>query len=40
MTKFRNDINALRALAVISVLLFHLKIPLFSGGFVGVDIFL
>ena len=37
--KFRYDINALRALAVISVFLFHLKIPLFSGGFIGVDVF-
>ena len=37
--KFRNDINALRAIAVVSVLLFHLKIPFFSGGFSGVDIF-
>lgn len=37
--KFRYDINALRAIAVVSVLLFHLKIPFFSGGFVGVDVF-
>jgi peptidoglycan/LPS O-acetylase OafA/YrhL len=39
MTKFRYDINALRAIAVLSVLLFHLRIPFFSGGFVGVDVF-
>ena len=39
MAKFRNDINLLRAIAVVSVLLFHLRISLFSGGFVGVDIF-
>lgn len=39
MTKFRFDINALRAIAVISVLLFHLKVPYFSGGFIGVDVF-
>ena len=39
MNKFRFDINALRAIAVISVLLFHLDIPFFSGGFAGVDIF-
>lgn len=39
MSKFRYDINALRAIAVISVLLFHLNIPLFQGGFAGVDIF-
>ena len=36
---FRFDINALRALAVIAVLLFHFDHNLFSGGFVGVDIF-
>jgi peptidoglycan/LPS O-acetylase OafA/YrhL len=38
-TKFRYDINALRSFAVISVLLFHLKVPYFSGGFIGVDVF-
>ena len=37
--KFRYDINGLRALAVIAVVLFHFKIPGFSGGFVGVDVF-
>src|SRR5690606_33185233 len=36
---FRKSINALRALAVISVVLFHFKIGGFDGGFVGVDIF-
>lgn len=36
---FRTDINALRAVAVALVVLFHLKIPGFDGGFVGVDIF-
>lgn len=39
MIKFRKDINGLRALAVISVVLYHFDIPLFSGGFSGVDIF-
>ncbi len=29
----------MRAVAVLSVLLFHLDVPSFSGGFVGVDIF-
>lgn len=38
-TKFRTDINGLRAIAVISVVLFHFGVTGFSGGFVGVDIF-
>lgn len=33
------DIDGLRALAVIAVILFHLELPGFSGGYVGVDIF-
>jgi peptidoglycan/LPS O-acetylase OafA/YrhL len=37
---FRQDINALRALSVIAVVGFHLKIPGFAGGFSGVDVFL
>ncbi|MFG3598130.1 acyltransferase family protein [Bradyrhizobium sp. RDI18] len=37
---FRLDINALRALSVLAVLGYHLKIPGFAGGFVGVDVFL
>ena len=36
---FRNDINGLRAYAVVAVLLFHFQIPGFSAGFLGVDIF-
>ncbi|MEX0740627.1 MAG: acyltransferase family protein [Pseudohongiella sp.] len=38
-TGFRYDINALRALAVMLVLLFHFRVPGFGGGFVGVDVF-
>lgn len=37
--RFRNDINGLRAIAVISVVLYHFGFGLFKGGFVGVDIF-
>jgi len=36
---FRYDINALLAIAVIAVVLFHFQVPGFSGGSVGVDIF-
>ncbi|MFZ0268435.1 acyltransferase family protein [Caulobacter sp.] len=37
--QYRRDIDGLRALAVIPVVFFHAKVPGFSGGFVGVDIF-
>jgi len=36
---FRKDINGLRAVAVILVLLFHFHTPGFTAGFVGVDVF-
>jgi peptidoglycan/LPS O-acetylase OafA/YrhL len=36
---FRSEIAGLRAIAVLSVTLFHLKVSGFSGGFVGVDVF-
>lgn len=39
MKKIRLDIQGLRALAVIFVILFHTKINLFNGGYIGVDIF-
>ena len=38
-SSYQPHIDGLRAIAVISVLLFHLDIAVFSGGFVGVDIF-
>ncbi|MGX9728032.1 MAG: acyltransferase family protein [Candidatus Electronema sp. VV] len=37
--KYRAEIDGLRAIAVISVVLFHAGFEHFSGGFVGVDIF-
>lgn len=37
--KHRRDIEGLRAVAVIAVLLFHFGVPGTSGGFVGVDVF-
>ncbi len=36
---YRPEIDGLRALAVLPVILFHAGFELFSGGFVGVDIF-
>lgn len=37
--KYRSEIDGLRALAVIPVILFHAGFNAFSGGFVGVDVF-
>lgn len=37
--EFRKDVEGLRAIAVIPILLFHAGVSQLSGGFVGVDIF-
>lgn len=37
--KYRPEVDGLRALAVVPVILFHAGSTLFSGGFIGVDIF-
>lgn len=36
---YRRDIDGLRALAIIPVVLYHAKLPFVPGGFVGVDVF-
>lgn len=39
LREFRPDIQGLRAVAVLAVVLFHADLPGLSGGFVGVDVF-
>ena len=36
---YRADIDGLRAVSVIAVVLYHAGLPLFGGGYVGVDVF-
>ncbi len=37
--KYRSEVDGLRAIAVLPVVFFHAGFDLFSGGFVGVDVF-
>lgn len=39
LMKYRPEIDGLRAVAVLPVILFHAGLGLFAGGFVGVDVF-
>ena len=36
---YRREIDGLRAVAVVPVILFHAGLPVFPGGYVGVDVF-
>lgn len=36
---YRPDIDGLRAISIVSVVLYHFGVPYFEGGFVGVDVF-
>ena len=36
---FRPDVEGMRAIAVVAVVLYHFHFPLISGGFIGVDVF-
>ena len=38
-TQFRRDIEGLRAVAVLAVVLFHADVPGVGGGYIGVDVF-
>ena len=37
--RFRPDIEGLRAIAIVAVLLCHAGVPFLAGGYVGVDVF-
>lgn len=39
VSRFRTDIEGLRAVAVLLVVLFHAGVPFLPGGYVGVDVF-
>ena len=37
--RFRPDVEGLRAVAIVAVVGYHVGLPGFGGGFVGVDVF-
>ena len=37
--KYRAEIDGLRSIAVLSVILFHSELNVLNGGYVGVDVF-
>jgi len=37
--KYRKEVDGLRAVAVLPVILFHAGLGIFAGGFLGVDVF-
>ncbi|MEQ8737075.1 MAG: acyltransferase, partial [Hoeflea sp.] len=39
MQQYRPDIDGLRMVAVVPVVLFHAGVPMIGGGYVGVDVF-
>ena len=38
-SKYRPDVDGLRAVAVLLVIFFHFDVEWFSGGYIGVDVF-
>src|SRR5215204_2213724 len=37
--RFRADLEGLRGVAILLVVLFHARVPALAGGFIGVDVF-